>query len=98
MTTPSLVYIYPYISNPKDMSLARAFRFTFLSGDVHVAGVARFLSYPRSNLRTDHRFMPQIISSAMGNEPPPDEVVKAVAHSSKTTRLDQVRAGVERQA
>ena len=72
------------------MALARAFRFSFLSGDVHLAGIGRFLSYPRSNLRTDHRFMPQIISSAMGNEPPPSEVVKAISLSAKTTRLDQV--------
>jgi hypothetical protein len=33
---------------------------TFLSGDVHVAAVGRFCSKPVSNLRTDHRFMPQV--------------------------------------
>jgi hypothetical protein len=42
------------------MALARGFRFTFLSGDVHVAGVGRFYSRPKVNLRMDHRFMPQV--------------------------------------
>ena len=33
---------------------------TFMSGDVHVAGLGRFCTRPVTNLRTDHRFMPQV--------------------------------------
>jgi hypothetical protein len=44
----------------QDMSLARGFRFTFLSGGVHVAGQGRTVSQPQVNLRHDHRFMPQV--------------------------------------
>ena len=33
---------------------------TFISGDVHVAGLGRICTRPVTNLRTDHRFMPQV--------------------------------------
>ena len=31
----------------------RGFRFSLLSGDVHVAGVGRIQTYPKMNLKTD---------------------------------------------
>ncbi len=37
------------------LSLARGFRFSLLSGDVHVAAVGRFVSQPNKSLRQDHR-------------------------------------------
>ena len=47
-------------THSQDLALARGFRVSFLSGDVHVAGLGRFCSKPVINLRTDHRFMPQV--------------------------------------
>jgi hypothetical protein len=34
---------------------ARGYRFTLISGDVHCAGVGVFQTYPKVNLKTDHR-------------------------------------------
>lgn len=39
----------------QELAAARGFRITFMSGDVHVAAVGRFMSWPKRNLRTDHR-------------------------------------------
>lgn len=54
----------PYLPSPtsQDLALARGFRFTILSGDVHVAGCGRFCSNPPvhptdAQLAKDHRFM-----------------------------------------
>ncbi len=44
----------------QELSLARGFRCTFMSGDVHVAGMGRFQSNPKINLRNDHRYMSQV--------------------------------------
>ncbi|GAX72780.1 hypothetical protein CEUSTIGMA_g236.t1 [Chlamydomonas eustigma] len=74
----------------QNMSLARGFRFTLLcGGDSHVAAFGRVCSKPVVSLRTDHRFMPQVISSAIGNTPPVSAVVKALTASAKTKMLDQ---------
>jgi hypothetical protein len=40
----------------QQLALARGVRVTFISGDVHVAGVGRFMSSPKRSLRADHRW------------------------------------------
>lgn len=40
----------------QELAAVRGFRFTFLSGDVHVASCGKFMSWPKRNLRTDHRY------------------------------------------
>eukprot|EP00210_Caulerpa_lentillifera_P005345 g5108.t1 len=51
-------------------------RVTFLSGDVHCAGLGRFYTSPKAEkLIADPNFMPQIITSAIINEPPPPSAV-----------------------
>lgn len=55
---------------------------------MHVGGLGRFYSEPKVNLRYDHRFMPQIISSAIGNRPPPKAVVTALNLSAKREDVD----------
>ncbi|KAG1654831.1 hypothetical protein FOA52_006716 [Chlamydomonas sp. UWO 241] len=64
----------------QEIALKRSLRFTFVSGDVHVAGYAKFSSKkaPNGGLLKDHRYMPQIISSAIGNNPPPMGVVRTL--------------------
>jgi hypothetical protein len=56
----------------------------FNLGDVHVGGVAKFSSekgllYPEE----DYRLMYQIISSAIGNTPPPNVIIKHLHLSAK---------------
>eukprot|EP00198_Chlamydomonas_reinhardtii_P002710 XP_001692046.1 predicted protein [Chlamydomonas reinhardtii] len=72
----------------QDLALARGFRFTILSGDVHCAGLGMYQTYPKQNLKTDFRYMQQIISSAIGNIPPPEAVLKALSASNKPRMLD----------
>lgn len=48
-------------------------RVTILGGDVHLAAVGRFYSNPKLGIpiSRDHRYMANIISSAIVNKPPP---------------------------
>lgn len=56
-------------------------RISFLSGDVHCAGLGRFYSFPKPEFfEDDPNFMPQIITSAIINEPPPPSAV-SLMHS-----------------
>jgi hypothetical protein len=67
----------------------RSCRVTFLSGDVHVAAVGFF----KTNNRVfgseylfpeeDYRLMYQIVSSAIGNRPPPSRMVNHINNSAK---------------
>lgn len=49
-------------------------RISILGGDVHLAAVGRFYSNPRLGIpiSADHRYMANIISSAIVNKPPPN--------------------------
>ncbi|CAD7700165.1 unnamed protein product [Ostreobium quekettii] len=59
------------------IAIERGVRVTFLSGDVHCAAVGRFYSNPKvQDLSTDPNFMPQIITSAIVNNPPPAMLVR----------------------
>lgn len=62
-------------------------RVTILGGDVHLGAFGRFYSNPRLNLpvRRDHRYMANIISSAITNKPPPQAVGK-YCHISLTKK------------
>ncbi|KAJ1824990.1 hypothetical protein GGH91_001091 [Coemansia sp. RSA 2671] len=66
-------------------------RVTFVAGDVHCCGAGRFASMnPALPPERDYRFMPQIISSAIMNVPPPNMVIRAVHTSANTYELDQL--------
>ena len=61
------------------IAIERGVRVTFLSGDVHAAAVGRFYSKPKmKDLSKDPNFMPQIITSAIVNNPPPAALVKSM--------------------
>jgi phosphodiesterase/alkaline phosphatase D-like protein len=64
----------------QDLARERQVRVTFISGDVHLQAVGRLYSYPKQqgeDFREDFRFMANITSSAMGNEAPPDKLLRA---------------------
>ncbi|GFR40520.1 hypothetical protein Agub_g1089 [Astrephomene gubernaculifera] len=81
---------YCLVRMMQDLAAARGFRFTLLCGDVHCAGVGCFQTMPKINLKMDHRYIPQVISSAIGNAPPPDGVIRALSASNKVKMLDAV--------
>jgi len=53
------------IKHLQTVAQGRHSRISFISGDVHVAGLGRLYSYPKMDLRKDFRFMPQV------DTPPP---------------------------
>ncbi|KAJ9515395.1 hypothetical protein QJQ45_016390, partial [Haematococcus lacustris] len=62
----------------QSLALAKGVRVSFMSGDVHVAAVGRLMTY-----------MPQIISSAIANAPPPSGVVKALMANAMAKQINQ---------
>lgn len=65
-------------------------RITILGGDVHLAAVGRFFSKPKLHIpaERDHRYMVNIISSAITNKPPPQAVANLLARRNKIHHLD----------
>ncbi|PQE21094.1 transcription factor protein [Rutstroemia sp. NJR-2017a WRK4] len=65
-------------------------RITILGGDVHLAAVGRFYSNPNLQVPAskDHRYMANIISSAIVNKPPPQAVANLLARRNKIHHLD----------
>lgn len=60
------------------------------SGDVHLGAVGRFYTPTRYNIDpiNDHRFMVNIISSAITNKPPPRLVADMIGRRNKIHHLD----------
>ncbi|KAG8822418.1 hypothetical protein FRC19_006026 [Serendipita sp. 401] len=71
-----------FILQLQALALERKLRISFVSGDVHLAAVGCFKTYPGKRKKTekgkgviqppfDHRYMVNIVSSAIVNTPPP---------------------------
>lgn len=65
-------------------------RVTILGGDVHLAAIGRFYSNPKLAIpaENDYRYMPNVISSAITNKPPPQAVANLLAKRNKIHHLD----------
>ncbi|KAL2756881.1 hypothetical protein ACRALDRAFT_2121341 [Sodiomyces alcalophilus JCM 7366] len=65
-------------------------RISILGGDVHLAALGRFYSNPNLKIPTeeDHRYMVNVISSAITNKPPPAAVANLLARRNKIHHLD----------
>lgn len=65
-------------------------RVTILGGDVHLAAIGRFYSNPKLQIpaEQDWRYMPNIVSSAITNKPPPQAVANLLARRNKIHHLD----------
>jgi hypothetical protein len=66
-------------------------RVTILGGDVHLAALGRFYSNLDLHIPvdSDHRFMANIVSSAITNKPPPKAVANLLARRNKIHHLDK---------
>lgn len=66
-------------------------RVTILGGDVHLAAYGRFYSRPDLDIpaENDHRFIGNVISSAITNHPPPAAVANLLARRNKIHHLDR---------
>ena len=65
-------------------------RVSILGGDVHLSAFGRFYSKPELNIpaEQDFRYIPNIISSAITNKPPPQAVANLLAKRNKIHHLD----------
>lgn len=61
-----------------------------ISGDVHLGAIGQFYSNPKYGIPKDrdHRYMPNVISSAIVNAPPPDTVADILNKRNKVHHLD----------
>ncbi|KAI1763617.1 hypothetical protein GGR53DRAFT_359736 [Hypoxylon sp. FL1150] len=65
-------------------------RLTILGGDVHLAALGRFYSNPNLHIpvEADHRYMVNVVSSAIVNKPPPAAIANLLASRNKIHHLD----------
>ncbi len=72
------------------LSKEHSVRITILGGDVHLSAFGRFYSKPELNIpaEKDFRYIPNIISSAITNKPPPQAVANLLAKRNKIHHLD----------
>ena len=66
-------------------------RVTILGGDVHLAAFGRFYSSPKLGIaaENDHRYISNVVSSAITNHPPPAAVANLLAKRNKIHHLDR---------
>lgn len=74
----------------QDIAATYSVRVTILSGDVHLAAVGRFYSNAKLGIPTDkdHRYMVNVVSSAIVNKPPPGAIASLLARRNKIHHLD----------
>ncbi|KAF1992957.1 hypothetical protein P154DRAFT_528117 [Amniculicola lignicola CBS 123094] len=74
----------------QNLSKKHSIRITILGGDVHLAAVGRFYSNPKLGIsaENDFRYMPNVVSSAITNKPPPQAVANLLARRNKIHHLD----------
>ncbi|KAK7054953.1 hypothetical protein VNI00_003416 [Paramarasmius palmivorus] len=86
------------IEEMQKFALGKRIRITFLSGDVHCAAVGLFKTLKPKNGQElnplkDHRYMVQVVTSAIVNTPPPNAVITMV--SSLATKTHKTMHHVE---
>ncbi|KAL2155221.1 hypothetical protein VTH82DRAFT_3897 [Thermothelomyces myriococcoides] len=79
------------IEDLQDLAADKSVRVTILSGDVHLAAVGQFYSNPKHGLakHKDFRYIPNIISSAIANTPPPDLLADVLNKRNKVHHFDK---------
>ena len=78
----------------QDLSAEKSVRITILGGDVHLAAIGQFYSNPKLRVPKDkdHRYIPNVISSAIVNTPPPDMLADVLNKRNKVHQLNQYTA------
>ncbi|KAI9886399.1 MAG: hypothetical protein M1823_001788 [Watsoniomyces obsoletus] len=79
-----------FIQELQQLAAEKSVRVTILGGDVHLAAVGQFYSTPSLGIpkHHDHRYMPNIISSAIVNAPPPEMLADVLNKRNKVHHLD----------
>ncbi|RMZ75100.1 hypothetical protein DV738_g5655, partial [Chaetothyriales sp. CBS 135597] len=81
---------YDLITDLQDLAAEKSVRITILGGDVHLAAVGQFYSNPKLKIPKDkdHRYMPNVISSAIVNAPPPNMLADVINKRNKIHHLN----------
>ncbi|KAI9813112.1 MAG: hypothetical protein M1827_004332 [Pycnora praestabilis] len=79
-----------FIQELQELAAEKSVRVTILGGDVHLAAVGQFYSNPKLKIQKDrdHRYMPNVISSAIVNTPPPEMMGDILNKRNKIHHLD----------
>ncbi|KAJ2904087.1 hypothetical protein MKZ38_008898 [Zalerion maritima] len=79
------------VQDLQDLAADKSVRVTILSGDVHLGAVGQFLSNAKLGLakHKDFRYMPNVISSAIVNTPPPDLLADVLNKRNKVHHFDK---------
>ncbi|KAA8894830.1 hypothetical protein FN846DRAFT_785850 [Sphaerosporella brunnea] len=79
-----------FIKRLQQFAADTSIRITILGGDVHLAGIGQFFSNPKLKIPKDkdHRYMPNVISSAIVNTPPPNTMADILNKRNKIHHLD----------
>jgi len=79
-----------FLKELQSLAAEKSVRVTFLGGDVHLGAVGRFISPSSFSVPKDedHRYMLNIISSAIANVPPPDMLADVLNKRNKIHHMD----------
>lgn len=79
-----------FIQELQELAKEKSVRVTILGGDVHLAAVGRFFSKAEIGISRDRdwRYMPNVISSAIVNTPPPSVMADVLNKRDKLHMLD----------
>ncbi|KAH7399303.1 hypothetical protein BKA66DRAFT_604937 [Pyrenochaeta sp. MPI-SDFR-AT-0127] len=79
-----------FIRELQHIASTKSVRITILGGDVHLAAIGQFYTNKKLNIPKDkdHRYMPNVISSAIVNTPPPDMMADIINKRNKVHHLD----------
>jgi PhoD related phosphatase len=80
-----------FIKDLQDLAAEKSCRITILGGDVHLAAIGQFYSQPKLRIPKDkdHRYMPNVISSAIVNTAPPEMMADILNKRNKVHHLDK---------
>ncbi|KAL9616575.1 MAG: hypothetical protein Q9160_008578 [Pyrenula sp. 1 TL-2023] len=78
------------IEDLQDLAAEKSVRITILGGDVHLAAIGQFYSKAKLKIPKDrdHRYIPNVISSAIVNTPPPEMMADVLNKRNKVHHFD----------
>lgn len=79
-----------FIQELQELAAEKSVRVTILGGDVHLGAVGQFYSNKKLGVPKDqdHRYMPNVVSSAIVNTPPPVMMADVLNKRNKIHHLD----------
>ena len=80
-----------FVQGLQNLAASKSVRITILGGDVHLGAVGQFFSNKKLGIPKDrdHRYMPNVISSAIVNTPPGDMLADVLNRRNKIHHLDE---------